>query len=480
VTAGSGTRTIGPDDPRVTRALADAVGRPFWTDRPEVDLGPGEPPLRGQHSVDLLVVGAGFTGLWAAHLALDDDPGRHVLVVDASGPGDGASGRNGGFCDASLTHGAANGLARWPEEFADLQRIGLEHLGALLADLDRHGIDARWAPVGELTTSAEPWQERELADLADLLRDAGEDVELLDAAATRRLVDSPTFTGGLLRRSGVGTLDPGRLVDGLRRSLVARGGHLADHTPVTSLRRHGAGVRVDGPGVSVQARQVLLATNAFPGLVAPVRRAVVPVHDHVLVTEPLGRDRLGALGWSGRQGLADSANQFHYARLTPDDRLLWGGYDAIYRFGGPTGPRYDRCEPTERLLYSQLVQTFPQLDGVRISHTWGGPIATTTRFCLTAGTRWDRRVGWCVGYTGLGVGASRFGAATALDLLAGRRTERTELALVRTAPVPWPPEPVRWAGITLTRRAIARADRRQGRRGPWLRLLDSLGLGFDS
>ncbi|MFZ4433890.1 MAG: NAD(P)/FAD-dependent oxidoreductase [Microthrixaceae bacterium] len=474
------TRSLRPDDDRVTRALADATGRPFWTDRPEVDLGPGRAPLRGRESADLVVVGAGFTGLWAAHLALDESPGRRVLVVDASGPGDGASGRNGGFCDASLTHGTANGMARWPREYPTLHRLGRTNLTDLLGDLDRHAIDACWAPVGELTTAAEPWQLHELTDLAALLDRAGEDVELLDGSSTRAVVDSPTFIGGLLRHTGVGTLDPGRLVDGLRRRLVDRGGVIADHTPVTRLHRRRAGVRVEGPGVSIEAHQVLLATNAFPGLLAPLRRAVVPVYDHVLVTEPLDTARLGALGWSGRQGLADSANQFHYARLTPDDRLLWGGYDALYRFGGPTGPTVERHEPTERLLYTQLLETFPQLDGVRISHTWGGPIATTTRFCLTAGTRWDRRVAWCVGYTGLGVGASRFGAAAALDLLAGRRSERTELGLVRTAPVPWPPEPIRWAGITLTRRAIARADRREGRRGPWLRLLDSLGLGFDS
>lgn len=473
-------RPTAPQDARVTRALADAVGRPFWTDRTGVDLGPPGPPLRGTHTTDLLVVGAGFTGLWAAHLALDDDPGRDVLVVDASGPGDGASGRNGGFCDASVTHGAANGAARWPGEYPTLHRLGLEHLDALVADLDRHRIDARWEPVGELTAATEDWQLPELAELASLLSEHGDDVELLDAPGTRAVVDSPTFVGGLHRRTGVGTLDPGRLVAGLRRSLAARGARLADHTPVVSVRRAGAGVHVEGPGLSVSARQVLLATNAYRGLLGPVRRAVVPVYDHVLVTEPLDRHRLDALGWAGRQGFADAANQFHYARLTPDDRLLWGGYDAIYRFGGPTGPGVERNEATERLLYAQLLDTFPQLDGVRITHTWGGPIATTTRFCLTAGTRWDRRVGWCVGYTGLGVGASRFGAATALDLLAGRRTERTELGLVRTAPVPWPPEPLRWAGITLTRRAIARADRARGRRGPWLRLLDALGLGFDS
>ena len=469
-----------PDDARVTRMLADVVGRPFWLDRDDLGLGDPQPALRGRHEADLVVVGAGFTGLWAAHHALDRDPGRDVLVLDASGPGDGASGRNGGFCDASITHGAANGLARWPDEYGTLHRLGNENLRGLIDDLDRFGVDAAWEPVGELDAATADWQLADLHHHAQVLRDVGEDIEEFDREGVQQLVASPTYVGGVLRRSNVGLVDPGRLVAGLRASLLSRGGRLADHTPVTGLSKDGSGVRVDGPGVSVGARQVLLATNAFPGLLAPLRRAVVPVYDHVLVTEPLTPEQRRALRWSGRHGVADSANQFHYLRLTPDDRVLWGGYDALYRFGGPIGPSVERNEPTERLLAAQLLDTFPQLEGIRISHTWGGPIATTTRFCMTAGTRWDGRVAWCIGYTGLGVGASRFGGRVAVDLLTGTRDERTTLSMIRDAPFPWPPEPVRWAGITLTRRAIARADRCQGRRGPWLRLLDRLGLGFDS
>jgi glycine/D-amino acid oxidase-like deaminating enzyme len=204
------------------------------------------------------------------------------------------------------------------------------------------------------------------------------------------------------------------------------------------------------------------------------------VYDHVLVTEPLTEEQLRSVGWRHRQGIGDAANQFHYFRLTPDNRVLWGGYDAIYHWRGRMGPAVEASEPTERMLAAQLLDCFPQLEGIRITHRWGGPIATTTRFALTAGHRWDRRVAWSVGYTGLGVGATRFGARVALDLLAGEDNERTRLSMVRRPPIPWPPEPVRWAGITLTRRAIADADAHDGRRGPWLRLLDRLGVGFDS
>ena len=145
------------------------------------------------------------------------------------------------------------------------------------------------------------------------------------------------------------------------------------------------------------------------------------------------------------------------------------------------GPAVEANEPTERMLAAQLLDCFPQLEGIGITHRWGGPIATTTRFALTAGARWDRRVAWSVGYTGLGVGATRFGARVALDLLAGADNERTRLSMVRARPaaVAARAHPLGRAS-RLTRRAIADADAHDGRRGPWLRLLDALGVGFDS
>ncbi|MEZ5383587.1 MAG: FAD-binding oxidoreductase [Microthrixaceae bacterium] len=459
--------------------LAGAELAPFWLHRDDVDL-PSEAPLRGRHQADLVIVGAGFTGLWAAHQALDDDSGRDVLVLDASGPGDGASGRNGGFCDASVTHGLPNGMAHWPDEYATLHRLGIENLDGLLGDLDRHGIDARWEAVGELDVANADWQLEDLVGGAEALEAAGERVTVLDRAAVQAEVASPTFVGGLWRHDNVGLLDPGRLVAGLRSSLLARGGRIADHTPVDGLERRGSGITVSGPGLRIDAAKVLLATNAFPGLVPAIRHRVVPVYDHVLVTEPLSGDVRRSLGWANRQGVGDSANQFHYFRLTPDDRVLWGGYDAIYHYGGKVGPAVEANEPTETMLAAQLLECFPQLEGTAITHRWGGPIGTTTRFSFTAGGRWDNRVAWAVGYTGLGVGATRFASRVALDLLAGADTERTRLAMVRRGPIPWPPEPLRWTGITLTRRAIANADRNNGRRGPWLRLLDAAGVGFDS
>lgn len=467
--------TTGPSPAQ--RALADAAPAVFWLDRP--DAPEPSAPLTGTAEADLAIVGAGYTGLWAARHALADDPGRDVLVLDAGTAAIGASGRNGGFLSASLTHGAANGRAHFPDELVTLHRLGNENYEALLGDLVALGIDAAFEPVGEIDVAVEPWQADELPEHAALLAELGEDVELLDADAVRAQVASPTYLGGVWTRSHVGLVDPARLAWGLLAAVRRAGARVHEHTAVTSLTDAGDRIELRGPHLLVRARRVLLATNAFPGLVAPIRR-VVPVYDHVLVTEPLSAERWGSLGWRGRQGLSDGGNQFHYYRPTPDGRILWGGWDALYHYGGRVGPDLEQDERTSLTLAEHFLTTFPQLEGVRFTHRWGGPIATTSRFTFTAGTRLGGKVAWSVGYTGLGVGASRFGARVALDLLAGAGTERTRLGAVRKPPFPFPPEPLRWAAVQATRRALARADARDGRRGAWLRLLDRVGVGFDS
>jgi glycine/D-amino acid oxidase-like deaminating enzyme len=253
-----------------------------------------------------------------------------------------------------------------------------------------------------------------------------------------------------------------------------------EHTPALTLRRYGAGMAVRTPYGSVRARRVALGTNVFPSLVRRVRPYTVPVYDYALMTEPLDAGRLASLGWAGREGLGDSANQFHYFRLTADNRILWGGYDAVYPYGGRVRAEYEHRPETYARLARHFLTCFPQLEGVRFTHAWGGAIDTCSRFSAFFGTAHGGRVAYAAGYTGLGVGATRFGAQVMLDLLAGERTERTSLEMVRSRPVPFPPEPFAWAGITLTKWSLARADADGGRRNAWLRAMDRLGLGFDS
>jgi glycine/D-amino acid oxidase-like deaminating enzyme len=222
-----------------------------------------------------------------------------------------------------------------------------------------------------------------------------------------------------------------------------------------------------------------LATNAFPPLLRRLGHYVVPVYDYCMASEPLTNEQRDSIGWERRQGLSDTNNQFHYYRLTEDGRIVWGGYDAVYYFNSGIGTDYEQRFESWATLSQHFFSTFPQLEGLQWSHVWGGAIDTCTRFSVFWDTAMGGRVAYAGGYTGLGTAASRFGAEVMLDLLEGRRTERSDTEFVRRKPLPWPPEPFRYVGIQATRWSLDREDR-TGRRNVWLRAMDRMGLGFDS
>jgi glycine/D-amino acid oxidase-like deaminating enzyme len=459
-------------------AYADAEPRPFWL----ADLVPPEPraTLIGSAETDLCIVGGGFTGLWAALHAKRDDPARDVVLLESETCGFGASGRNGGFALCSLTHGLENGLARFPDEAIELERLGRENFDELIADVQRLGIDCELEQTGDLLALLHASQHGELEESAALYRRFGHDVAVLDEQAMQREVASPVYRGGLWDRTGSALVHPGKLALGLRTAALAAGVRLYEHSAASDLRERADGVELTTAQGRVRARRSILATSAFPPLVRALRRYIAPVYDYALVTEPLTPAQRAAIGWQRRQGIGDAANQFHYTRLTADDRILFGGFDAIYRLGGPVAPRLDDHDATFARLSQHFFTTFPQLAGVRFSHRWGGAIDTCSRFCVFFGRSHHGRVSYATGYTGLGVVLTRFGARVALDLVDGRETAATRLRFVQRKPIPYPPEPLRALGIRLTVNRLAAADRNGGRRGLWLQTLDRLGLGFDS
>jgi glycine/D-amino acid oxidase-like deaminating enzyme len=459
-------------------ALADAEPAPYWL--AAADAPAARAPLQGRIDADLLVIGGGLTGLWTALQALEERPGASVVLLEADRVASGASGRNGGFCSPSLTHGVGNGLARWPREMPALQRLGRENIAGMRTTLATYTIDCHLEDGGELRVATRKHELAGLAEEAQALGELGDEPLLLDGESVRDEVASPTYLGGLWQREHHHLLDPARLCWGLADAIIGLGGAIHEATVVEQIVASGDHLEAETSGGTVRADRAVLATSAYPPLLRAIRRYVLPVYDYVLATEPLARAQLDALGWRNRQGVADSGNRFHYYRLTRDDRILWGGYDAIYHFGNAFGPQLEQRPQTFELLAEHFAQTFPQLEGVRFTHRWGGAIDTCSRFSAMFGRALEGRAVYAVGFTGLGVGASRFAARVALDLAAGETTERTRLEMVRRRPVPFPPEPLRSAVVNLTRRELARADRRDGRRGLWLRALDRMGLGFDS
>ena len=457
----------------VDRSLANTRQSVFW-----LDDAPGtrHSQLKGVVSADLAVVGAGYCGLWTAIKAKQREPDARIVVLEANTVGSAASGRNGGFVEASLTHGEDNGASRWPNEIDRLNEMGFENLDQIEHQITDLGLDCDFERNGAIDLAVEPYQEAALRAMR-----LGPGDEFLDGPAVRAEVDSPTYRAGVWHRRSSALVHPGKLAAELARVALELGVQIFERSKVDRLDTSSPnGVELLTRAGSVRSASVALATNVFPSLLKRTRLHTVPVYDYVLMTEPLDAGQLNSIGWRGRQGLGDGANQFHYYRLSRDNRILFGGYDAITHYGQRVDPAYENRPESFARLSSHFFTTFPQLEGLRFSHKWAGPIDTSTRFCAFFGTARAGRVAYATGFTGLGVASTHFAADVMLDLLNGIPTERTELEMVRRRPLPFPPEPLASLGVHLTKRSLDAADHNDGRRNLLLRALDAAGLGFDS
>ena len=343
---------LAPDASAIDEALAGSRRSVFWLDGL---ARPAHPPLAGAARADLVIVGGGYTGLWTALRAKERDPDRRVIVLEAARVGWAASGRNGGFCEASLTHGEPNGRQRWPDEYPQLERLGRQNLDEIEATVARYDLQVEFERPGTLSIAVEPHQ-------VEWLR---EEPGFLDQDAARAQLHSPIVLAAAWDRDDTALVHPARLALELARVAVELGVEIHERSKVRGIARDGKRIVVTTDGGTVSAERAVLATNAFPSLLTRDRLMTVPVYDHVLMTEPLTPEQLASIGWAQRQGVADLANQFHYLRRTADDRILFGGYDAVYHPGGRIRPDYEERPETSRRLASHFLTMFPQLQGVR-------------------------------------------------------------------------------------------------------------------
>jgi glycine/D-amino acid oxidase-like deaminating enzyme len=455
----------------------------YWL-RDPAPADTADPPLvaREELAVDVAIIGAGFTGLWTAIALTDTDPGLEVAVLEMESVGFGASGRNGGFCEASLTHGLSNGIRHFPDELDRLEREGIDNLEGLIAFTREHAIDCDLEETGTLALADQAYQVDEFRAWVDAAAEHGEHLEFLDREAARAEVHSPLWHAGLYRPPGRDVLlDPAKLCRGIARVARERGVRIHEGTRVTGLERRAGHVRLTtASGARLRAGHAVVATSAYSGWLPRLGGTFVPVYDYALVSDPLTPDQREAIGWHRRQGLSDGNNQFHYFRQTADDRILWGGYDAIHHRGSRVAPELDQRPATFHRLEAQFFRAFPQLDGLGFPYRWGGAIDTSSRFTVTFGQLLGGRVTFALGYTGLGVGVSRWAGGVVRDFILRPDEDRLRLRLVTSPPIPFPPEPLRSFVVDTVRHELDRADREEGRRGLILRTLDAIGVGYDS
>ncbi|HET7387259.1 MAG TPA: FAD-binding oxidoreductase [Nocardioidaceae bacterium] len=417
-------------------------------------------PLPGDVSADVVIVGAGFTGLWTAYYLLRADPTLRVVVLEAETAGFGASGRNGGWCSAlfpasSTTMASLPGSSREKAiALHEAMRRTVDEVGEVAA---HEGIDCHFAKGGTLTLARSRAQLRAARAELRTARSWGrgeDDLALLDAPAARERLHA-TGVRGATYTPDCAAIHPGRLVRGLARVVEeARGGQIYERTRVLGIddRR----VRTDHG--TVRADVVVRATEGYTARIAGLRRAMVPVYSLMIATQPLSAAVWDQIGLDRRETFADHRNLIIYGQRTADDRLAFGGRGAPYHFGSSIKPGYDTDERVFVRLWAALRDLFPVLTGANVTHAWGGALGIPRDWIASVGLDRARGQAWAGGYVGDGVSTTNLAGRTLRDLILERDTELTRLPWVDHRSPQWEPEPLRWLGLNTGLRAMTLAD----------------------
>ena len=432
----------------------------MWLELCGDDLTP-RPALPGPTTCDVAIVGAGFTGLWTAWHLLRQDPTLRVVVVEREIAGWGASGRNGGWCSALFAASWSRVTAEHGRPAALALRRALESTVVDVADwCTANGVDADIAVGGTLTLARGAAQvQRVSAHVREDNAEGGGDTVWLDATqAAQRIVVAGV--DGAAYTPHCAAVQPAKLVRGLARAVESCGGSIHEQTAATAIE----------PGLvrtlrgDIHADVVVQATEGYTAELAGRSRLLAPVWSLIVATEPLPSDVWAQIGWSGRETVSDGRHLIIYAQRTADDRIVFGGRGAPYRFGSKTsGDRgHDR---TFRRLEEELRLLFPPAADAAITHRWGGVLGVPRDWMPSVGIDRATGIAWGGGYVGDGVGCSALAGRTLADLVIGADTELTRLPWVGHRWPRWEPEPLRWAGVRGVNALMASADRVEARTG---------------
>jgi glycine/D-amino acid oxidase-like deaminating enzyme len=435
----------------------DAQG--WW----QAEAGPVQPEssLDRDARADVVVVGGGYTGMWAAWFLKALEPRADVALVEAGVCGSGPSGRNAGFVNELWF-----GLPELRRRFGDAAALALacastEAVAGVGRFCEEEGVDAWFTPGGYLLLSTSELQDAYAASVIAACREAGGDGACvgLDAEGARARCASPLFRGGAFF-PGAATVQPARLAQGLRAALLRAGVRVAEGSRVRRVTESPGGVEVATDSGVVRAGAGVLAAGPWLAGLPPLRRRLTLTSSHMVITEPVP-EILEDLSWTGGECVTDSRAMVHYMRTTPDGRIAfgWGGGRVVP--GARLGDRVDLDAQVVAAVAAHLRRFFPQLEGRRIEHAWGGPIDVSPSHLPVITPLPGGRAHAAFGYTGNGVGPSHLVGRTLAALALGRSDEYTSLPIVDPPHLRVPPEPFRWVGGTIIRSALLRAETAQ-------------------
>lgn len=445
-------------------AIAGYSGLSLWFDQ----LGEVTPraALDGPATVDVAIVGGGFTGLWTAYYLQDTDPSLSIAVVEAEVAGFGASGRNGGWCSALFPVSAATLAAESGHEAAVAQYRAMRHsVGEVVRVAAAEGIDADIAVGGTIVLArSEPQLARARAEATESA-EFGLDVTLLDAATARERCGATDVLGATYTPH-CAAIQPAKLVRGLANVVEGRGARVYERTRARAIE----------PGVvhtdrgEVRATTVVRATEGYTARLAGARRALAPVYSLIVATEPLPDSVWDEIGLTERETFSDHRHLIIYGQRSADGRMVFGGRGAPYHFGSRIRPEYDRVPRVFAALERTLGDLFPVLRGVNITHRWGGPLGIARDWHASVGLDAATGLAWAGGYVGDGVSTTNLAGRTLAELITGETVHDTALPWVGHHSRNWEPEPLRWLGANAGLRAMTWADDAESRRGKTSRM----------
>ena len=452
--------------------------RSLWLDQLEEPLT-ARPSLSGDVDVDVAIVGAGYTGLWSAHALLRADPSLRVLVIEREMVGFGASGRNGGWCVGELAGGLGGAVATWGREAGiSMTRAIIETVDEIARSVAVDGIDCGFEPAGVLRMARTDPQLHRQHDEVDEYRHHGfgdEVLRSLTAAETTERVSATGVLGGLHYAPGA-RVQPARLARGLAEVVERAGATIVEHTAAVDVIGGSAATRpmvITDRGV-VRADVVVRATEAYTRDLPGLRRSLVPLYSLMVATAPLDEATWDSIGLRRRESFADDRRMVIYGQRTTDDRIAFGGRGAPYRFGSGIDPATESASDVHDRIAAALVELFPQLSAVEITHRWGGVLGVPRDWRPSVGLDRSTGLAWAGGYVGEGVAAANLAGRTIADLVVHPDSELAALPWVQHRSPRWEPEPLRWAAINGARRLAGWIDEQESDRGRTPRLASVL------
>jgi glycine/D-amino acid oxidase-like deaminating enzyme len=421
------------------------------------------------------VVGAGFTGLWAAHSLAVADPSLRIVIVEREVVGFGASGRNGGWCSALFATSDAAlrrryGLAAMQAMRRAMQAT-VDMVGATAA---AEGIDCHFVKGGTLDAARTEAQVLRAKSEVEESRANGfgeDDLRWLDRPEARSAIGVDGILGATFTPH-CAAIQPALLARGLADAVERRGVTIYENCEVRDISPcvSGTSPKVRTAGGTITAEVVVRAVEAWTATLPGQRRELVPVYSLMVATEPLGDDFWDGAGLRDRATFADYRHMIIYGQRTADGRIAFGGRGAPYHFGSNVRPGFDAVPAVHELLRRTLVELFPALTSARFTHAWGGPLGIPRDWHSSVGFDRTKGLAWAGGYVGDGVSTTNLAGRTLADLITGADTELTQLPWVNHRSPKWEPEPLRWLGVNAGLWTMKLADRSEERKGRSSRL----------